>query len=133
MQPSSLPHAIETESWDHIARMLVSFPVEIEGDGRELRRIRKELGILKHALYGEFMTFNGNQTIDASFFVGAFKAVSRIDRDLEAQGIKNQKFVMFLKLLFHRLRKQKLVVKKPMKIQNEFGRMKRVVENANTI
>jgi len=133
MQPSSLPHAVETESWEHVAQMLMSFPVEIEGDGREVRRLRKELCIIKHALYGEFMAYNGNQTIDASFFVGAFKAVSRIEGGLEAQGIKNQGFVMFLKLLFQRLRKQKLVVKKPMQIQNEFGRMKRVVENASTI
>jgi len=133
MQPSSLPHAIETESWEHVAKMLMSFPIEVEGSGRELRRLRKELGMLKHAMYGQFMTYNGNHTIDASFFVGAYKAVSRIERGLEAQGIKNQRFVMFLKLLFHRLRKQKLVVKKPMAIQNEFGRMKRVVENANPI
>ena len=133
MQPSTLHHAIETESWDHIARMLVSFPIDIGEGSAETRRLRKQLEAMKHALHWHLMSCNGSGTIEASFLVGTVKAVSRIERGLDAQGIKNQRFVMFLKLLLHRLRRQKLVVKKPMEMRKAFGAMKKVVENAGPI
>jgi hypothetical protein len=137
MRPLSLDDAILNESWDCVARTIISFPIDIDGgmpgDNTKLRRLRKELEMIKHALYEQLMTYNGNKTLDASFFVGAFKAVSRIENGLDAQGVRNLRFVMLLKVLLQKLGKQRLLVKKPMEMRKEFGKMKRVVEHAGSL
>jgi hypothetical protein len=135
---SMVPHeTIEREGWDYVARALITFPIDIpmdaEPENLKLVRLRKELQVMKHALYEELMTFNGNRSVDASFLIGTTKAVARIEAGLEAEGIKNLGFVLLLKLLLRRLRKQRLVVKKPMETRGEFGRMKRVVEHAGSL
>jgi hypothetical protein len=133
-----VPHeTIEREGWDYVARTLIAFPIDIpmgmEPENAKLVRLRKELQVMKHALYGQLMAFNGSGAIDASFLIGTMKAVARIEAGLEAQGIKNLGFVLLLKLLLRRMRKQRLLVKKPMETRGEFGRMKRVVEHANSL
>jgi hypothetical protein len=137
MQPVVPHETIESEGWDYVARTLIAFPIDIplgvEPENVKLMRLRKELEVMKHALYGQLMTLNGSGEIDASFLIGTTKAVSRIELGLEKQGIKNLGFVLLLKLLLKRMRKQRLLVEKPMEKRNEFGRMKRVVEHADSL
>ncbi len=138
MQPIVPHETIERESWDYVAKAVIAFPIEIEAlPGREgdakVRRLCKELQFMKHALYEQLMTFNGSGAIDASFLIGTTKAVARIEAGLETQGIKNVGFVLLLKLLLRRMRRQKLLVKKPMETRKEFGRMKRLVEDADAV
>ena len=131
MQPGSLTDDIENESWDSIARMLIRFPINIDKTDRGLHKISRELGVIKHVLHNQLMTYNGNGSIDISFFVAASKTVARLDKDLESKGIRNNEFMLFLKLLILKIRRQKLIVKKPLEMQNEFKKMKRIVENGN--
>ena len=131
MQPGSITDDIENESWESIARMLVKLPINIDKTDRDLNKISRELSVIKHVLHNQLMTYNGNGSVDVSFFVAASKTVARLDKDLESKGIRNNEFMLFLKLLILKIRKQKLVVKKPLEMQNEFKKMKRFVENGN--
>jgi hypothetical protein len=43
--------------------------------------------------------------------------------------VKKSEFLLFLKLLFYKFKKQKLMAVKPLEKQGEFKKMKEVVEN----
>jgi len=133
MQESGLTQLVENESWDSLAKMLISMPVDFGNGDAKGRKVRKQMEALKHALYTQMMSFNGNQSIETSFFVASVKAFAGIEKRLETNGVKNSQFVMFLKLILGKIKKQKLLVKKPREVRNEFSKMKEVVENADSI
>jgi len=133
MQESGLTQLVENESWDSLAKMLISLPVDFDNGDAKGRKVRKQMEALKHALYTQMMSFNGNQSVETSFFVASVKAFSGIEKKLEANGVKNSQFVMFLKLILGKIKKQKLLIKKPLEVRNEFSKMKEVVEDADSI
>lgn len=128
---NSLSQLIDKEDWDALARMLISMRIDLGKKDRKLLRLSKEMQIIKHVLYEQLLTFNGSQTIDLSFFVGTLKTVLRIEKELEEKGIANNEFLIFMKLLLEKFKKQKISVKKPLEMQTEFGKLKGVVEDAD--
>jgi hypothetical protein len=129
----NLSQIIEDEDWDSLALALISMPVDIKKDNPKLRRIAKELEISKHVIYDHLKQMNGNNTIDTSIYVGLVKSIGTIEKKLDANGVKNSQFIMFLKLLLEKFKKQKLSVKKPMEIREKFGKLKEVVEDAGSL
>lgn len=133
MQNSSLSQMIENENWDTLACMLNSMQIDLGKEDGKLKKLRKEMEVVKHVLYEQLRSLNGNNTIDMAFFVGTVKTVSKIEKGLEAHDISNNEFLLFLKLLLGKLKKQRLDVKKPLEMQKEFGKMKGAVENADSL
>jgi hypothetical protein len=131
MPDIDLSSQLESESWDSLALKLKSIPIKLNDPN--LKKVEKEMQLLKHVLYEQLLTFNGNNEIDTSFFVGAIKTHDRIEKELDKHGIKNNEFMIFLGLLLGKVRKQKLLVKKPLEMQKEFGKMKGVVEDADSL
>ena len=131
MQNIDLSSQLESEGWDSLALKLKSIPVELNDP--KLKKIQKEMQILKHALYAQLLTLNGNNEIDTSLFVGVIKTFSRFEKTLDKNNINNNEFMIFLGLLLGKIRKQKLIVKKPLEMQKEFGKMKGVVEHADSL
>jgi hypothetical protein len=129
----SLSQIIEGEDWDSLALALISLPVDIKKENPKLRRIAKELEVIKHILYNQIMQMNGNNTMETSLYVGFVKSISRIEKKLDENGVQNSQFIMFLKLILEKFKKQKLSVKKPMEIREKFGKLKEVVEDAGTL
>jgi hypothetical protein len=129
----SLSQIIESEDWDALALALISMPIDIRRDNPKLRRIAKELGLAKHILYNQIRQMNGNNSIETSLYVGTVKSIARLEKRLADQGAGNSQFVMFLKLLLDKFKKQRLLIKKPMEIREKFGRMKEVVEDAGSL
>jgi len=133
MQDSGLTQLVENESWDSLAKMLIGMPVEFGNGDAKGRKVKKQMEALKHALYTQMMSFNGNRSVETSFFVASVKAFSGIEKKLETNGVKNSQFVMFLKLIMGKIRKQKLLIKKPLEVRNEFSKMKEVIEDDSSI
>lgn len=79
----------------------------------------------------EIKEWNGNNTIELSFFMASFKTIQKLEKGFDEKGIKSSEFLTFLKLLFYKFEKQKLKVKKPIATLAEFRRMKGVVENGH--
>jgi hypothetical protein len=131
MQTGSLTDDLENESWESIARMLLAMPISFDNNHKGMKKIGRELGMIRHVICQQLLSYNGNREIDMAFFVSYSKVVARIENDLESKGIRNNEFMLFLKLLLLKVKKQKLIVKKPLEMQNEFKKMKRIVENGN--
>ena len=133
MSKHSQSHFIDNESWDSLAAKLISIPISIGSEDKELLRLRKEMEVIKHVMHEQLISFNGNNTIDTAVLVGAHKSIDRIEKNLDKRGIKNNEFMIFLRMLLEKMKKQRLVVKKPLEMQKEFGKMKGVVEDADSV
>ena len=127
--PVSISDSMADADWDALAYALKTIHGGVEGDDAGAKRLRAQLGMVRMLMYEEIRGWNGNNTIELSFFIASFKTIQKLEKEFEARGVKKREFLIFLKLLFYKFGKQKLMVKKPLAQIAEFKRMKGVVEN----
>jgi len=121
----SLLHA----DWDSIADALTMLESGIKGNDPASRKLRTQAGLVRVIMCENIRTWNGNNSIDASFLIASYKTIRKMEKEFENKGVKNRQFLIFLRLLLLKFEKQKLMAKKPYLMIEEFGRMKEAVEN----
>ncbi|MGV8085248.1 MAG: hypothetical protein ACP5N9_03280 [Candidatus Bilamarchaeum sp.] len=124
----SLAHA----DWDEIIKMMEKIEFDLEINGSKGKKLRAHVGLVKLIMCSKMGSFNGDNSIDMSFFVASHKAVKKLEDQFENNQIRNREFIAFLKLILHKMSKQKLKVKKQREIKDNFERMKGVVENGHS-
>jgi hypothetical protein len=129
MTPRSISDSLAEADWDALAHALRSISCGVEGNDAASKRLRAQLGVVRVLMYEEIRGWNGNNTIELSYFIASFKTIQMLEREFEARGVKKREFLIFLKLLFYKFGKQKIKVKKPLATRAEFKKMKGVVEN----
>jgi hypothetical protein len=127
--PVSISDSMAGADWDSLAHMLKTISCGVDGDDAAAKKLRAQLGMIRMLMYEEIRGWNGNNTIELSFFIASFKTIQMLQKEFDARGIKRREFLTFLKLLFYKFEKQKLKVKKPLATLAEFKKMKGVVEN----
>ncbi len=127
--PVSISDSMADADWDSLAHMLKSIKSGVDGDDAAAKKLRAKLGMIRMLIYEEIRGWNGNNSMEMSYFIASFKTIRMMQKDLDARGIKKSELLMFLKLLFYKFEKQKLKVKKPLATLAEFKKMKGVVEN----
>lgn len=132
-RPDNISDSLAAAEWELIAHTLATLNCGIEPRTPATRRLRAQLGVIRVIMYEKIRGWNGNSSIDLSFFIASFKTVQMMEREFDAMGIKKRDFLIFLKLLLNKLEKQKLVVKKPHQTLSEFRKMKGVVENGDNL
>ena len=128
----SIRDSFANTEWDSLAHTMNVMKVDIEAKNAKTRRLRTRVGIVRMILYNKLKQFNGDDSIELSFFIASFKTIQKMEKEFDANHIKKREFLIFLKLLFYKLEKQKLNVKKPLAMLAEFNRMKGVVENGHS-
>ena len=131
--PRSMIDSFATAEWDSLAHTLRTLKTGVEDEGAEMTKLRAQAGLVRLILYGKMMQFNGDDSIDLSFFIASFKTVQKMETAFEANHIKKREFLVFLKLLLCKFERQKLNVKKPLAMLAEFDRMKGAVEDEHTL
>ena len=132
MSKLSISDSLTAADWEQLAYALKKVNCGIEGNDPAAKRLRAQVGMIRMLMYDEISTWNGNNSIELSFFIASFKTIQRVQKEFDARGIKKREFLIFLKLLFDKFQKQKLKVKKPLDTMAEFGKMKGVVENGRS-
>ena len=125
----SMNDILERADWEEIEYNLQNMESGIIGNSPRTRRLRTKLGIVRMLFCHKINRINGSNTIDGSFFIGIFKTLRQVENEFDAMEIKKREFLIFLKLLFHKLEKLKLKVRKPLAGVSEFKKMKGVIEN----
>ncbi|HSB47693.1 MAG TPA: hypothetical protein VLD37_06800 [Candidatus Bilamarchaeum sp.] len=128
----SISDSLDAAEWEQLAHALKKIGHGIEGDDAASKRLKAQIGIIRMLMCQEISTWNGNNSIELSYFIASFKTIQKVQREFDARGIKKREFLIFLKLLFSKFGKQKLKVKKPLATLAEFSKMKNVVENGHT-
>jgi hypothetical protein len=127
--PDSISDSMASAEWDSLAFALKKVNMSVEGEDPGAKKLRAQLGMVRIIMYEEIKDWNGDNTIDLSFFMASYKTIQKLEKDLEKRGVAKSEFLLFLKLLFYKFKKQKLVAVKPLEKQGEFKKMKEVVEN----
>lgn len=125
----SISDSLAAADWDSIAFALKKVNMSIDGDDAGAKKLRAQLGMIRMIMYDEIKEWNGNNTIDLSFFIASFKTIQKLEKEFEKRGVKRSEFLLLLKLLFYKFKKQKLQVVKPLEKIGEFKKMKGVVEH----
>jgi hypothetical protein len=129
--PLSISDSVATAEWDSLAHAMKSLATGVDAKDARTRSLRTRAGMVRMILYDKLRGFNGDNSIDLAFFIASFRAISRIETDFDSHQVKSREFVIFLKLLLRKFGQQRLMVKKPRAMLDEFGRMKGVVENGH--
>ena len=127
--PLSISDSLIQADWEELAYALRTIENGIEGEDAESKRLRAQLGVVRVLMYEKIRGWNGENTIDLSFFIASFKTIEKLQKGFDKKGIKKREFLIFLKLLFNKFQKQKLIAKKPLATLAEFDKMKGLVEN----
>jgi len=131
-RPISISDSLISAEWDLVAHTLATLNNGVEPRNAETRRLRAQLGVIRVIMYEKIKQWNGDNSIDLSFFIASFKTIQRMEKEFDTMGIKKRDFLIFLKLLLGRFEKQKLKAKKPHATLSEFRKMKGVVENEDS-
>jgi hypothetical protein len=129
--PASISDKLADLDWDALAQLLKTVNCGVEGNDAGAKRLRARLGMTRMLMYEEIRGWNGHNTIELSYFIASFKAIRTLEKEFDARGIKKREFLVFLKMLFYKFRKQRILVKKPLAALAEFKKMKGVVENGH--
>ncbi len=129
----NISDSLADAEWESIAHALKTINVGVEGKDPQSRRLRAKLGMVRILLYERIRGWNGEKTIDLSLLISSFKTIRGFEKDFADSNVRKQEFLVFLKLLFHKFKKQKIRVKKPLATRAEFKKMKSVVENGRKI
>ena len=125
----SISDSFVQADWEELAYALKTIESGVEGDDAEAKRLRAQLGVVRVLMYEKIRGWNGEDSIDLSFFIASFKTIQKLQKEFDRKGVKKQEFLIFLRLLFYKFQKQKLIAKKPLATLAEFDKMKGVVEN----
>lgn len=116
---------IEEESWDSVAQMALGFQINITNNSKECRRLSKQLGMVKHLIHEHLRKAEDvDKFLNASFFVRLVKTLDSMEKSLKKYNIEKSEFLIFLKAVLHKLKKERLVVSKTLERKNEFRKLK---------
>ena len=122
---------IEAEPWDSLARIAITFDTEFELTCMETKRLGKEIFLIKHIIHGKLSYENTDRKkfINWPFFVSLVKTIGKLEKSYEKNKIKNRNFIIFLKGLLKKIKKESLYVEKPFEKIKELKKMKDKMEN----
>ncbi len=119
------------ESWDSIAQMAASFQIELDSDNKQARKLKKELSVVKHIVSEHLSKEGAERFITPALLVRLIEAIEHFESAFEKHNIKRKDFLIFLKALLFKIKKEKLYVGKPLERQIAFKKMKYMLENGN--
>lgn len=130
--PLSISDSVAKAEWDSLAHAMKVLATGVDARDAGTRSLRTRAGMVRMILYDKLRGFNGDNSIDLAFFIASFRTIARMETDFDSHRIKSREFLIFLKLLLRKFEQQRLMVKKPRAMMDEFGRMKGVVENGHS-
>lgn len=121
---------VENENWVALANLTLSFKINVDEKGFESRRLKKKLIHVRYILHENLKNYeNASSFYRARLFVALVKSVKSIEDDFNKHNIEKREFLNFLKVVLHKLRKERLLIEKPFERKFEFKKMKDAIEN----
>lgn len=125
----TIKRKVEEESWDTLARLALSFEIEIENKNQEVQRIKKEMQIIKHILYEHLQhPEDSKKFLTTNFFVRLVKTFNRLEKILMKYEQDRSEFLLFLRALIFKMKKERLVVFKTLERRSVFDSRKPMEE-----
>jgi len=130
----SINDSLEQESWDYLAQITLSFTVEFDSDNYKTRKIKKEVEMIKRAIYDHFTNSSiESNYLNSMFLVKLMKTISKLEASFSENNARGNEFIIFLKSLANRIKKKKLIIDKPFERVKEFNKLKSLSENGHRV
>ena len=130
----SINDSLEQESWDYLAQITLSFTVEFDSDNYKTRKIKKEVEMIKRAIYDHFTNSSiESNYLNSMFLVKLMKTISKLEASFSENNARGNEFIIFLKSLANRIKKKKLIIDKPFERVKEFNKLKSLSENGHGV
>ena len=123
---------IENESWEDIAHMMHVFHIELEDDHNGTKKLKKELCLVKHILHEHLCDPDRIQYVNTSLFITMVKTINKFEKAFDKHNVKKRGFLLFLKAVLNKIKKEKLRVEKPLERKVEFKKMKDLIEKTSS-
>lgn len=118
---------LEQESWESLAQMALQFKTEIINNNGA-KKISKKMQYLKHMLHFYLKDAQGIEMFSSSRILVKFsRSVHNIENYLLKNNMPPTQFLIFLKAIAEKAKKEKIRAEKPHERRQEFGKLK---ENA---
>ena len=112
------------KSWEEIALIARDLEVRIEHEDEEARQLEKKMQVIKQVLYETMHDSERMKHLSSKFYVRLNKLLEEMDSKLTKYRADRQEFVVFLRILLTKLKKEKLVVTHKLDRRVEFGKHK---------
>ncbi len=112
------------KSWEEIALIAKDLEVKIEHDDIEARQLEKKMQVIKQVLYETMNDPERMKHVSSKFYVRLTKLMDEMENKLKKYRAERQEFVVFLRIILTKLKKEKLVVTHKLDRKMEFGRHK---------
>ena len=127
---TSINDVLEREPLQSLAQYALTFSVDFEKDTFETRKLQKEIEITKRIIHSHFTSpSSASNHLNTVFFVTLTKTIRRLEKAFITHRALRSDFLIFLKALADRIRKEKLAVDKPFERTREFRKLKPISEN----
>ena len=122
--------SVENEDWDYFANLAMSFVIDFETNCNESKKLKKRLCITKHIIHEHLKDKEyAKSFVNVYLFIALVKLLNNFEMLADKHKIKKTDFVMFLKALLYKIRKEKVFVLKPLERKGEFKKMKDLMDN----
>ncbi len=118
------------KSWEEIALIARDLEIKIDHDDEEARKLEKKMQVIKQVLYETMEDPERMKQMSSKFYVRLTKILQEMEDKLKDYRIEKHEFIVFLKILLSKLRKEKLVVTHKLDRKMEFGKHKGDVDSA---
>ncbi|MCP4648033.1 MAG: hypothetical protein GY852_09940 [bacterium] len=118
------------KSWEEIALIARDLEVKIEHEDDDARQLEKKMQVIKQVLYETMNDPDRMKHLSSKFYVRLNKLMEEMDSKLVKYRADRQEFVVFLRIILTKLKKEKLVVTHKLDRRVEFGKHKGDAESS---
>ncbi|MBD3397818.1 hypothetical protein GF412_01640 [Candidatus Micrarchaeota archaeon] len=125
-----LLNKVGDKSWEEIALIARDLEVKIEHEDEEARQLEKKMQVIKQVLYETMNDPDRMKHLSSKFYVRLNKLMDEMEGKLKKYRADRQEFVVFIRILLTKLKKEKLVVTHKLDRRVEFGKHKKDAESS---
>ena len=112
------------KSWEEIALIARDLEVRIEHEDEEAKQLEKKMRVVKQVLYETMNDPERMKHLSSKFYVRLNTILVEMEEKLKKYRADRQEFVVFLRIILAKLKKEKLVVTHKLDRKMEFGKHK---------
>ena len=112
------------KSWEEIALIARDLEIKIEHEDEEAKQLEKKMRVVKQVLYETMNDPERMRHLSSKFYVRLTTILEEMEGKLQHYRAERQEFVVFLRIILTKLKKEKLVVTHKLDRKMEFGKHK---------
>jgi hypothetical protein len=118
------------KSWEEIALIARDLEIKIDHGDEEAKQLEKKMRVIKQVLYETMSDPERMKNVSSKFYVRLSKLLDEMEGRLKKYDADRHEFILFIRVLLTKLKKEKLVVTHKLDRKVEFGKHKGEAESS---